>query len=446
MTQSRSGSAVVLASAAGLVAGLALWIAGQPSPALRTERGSPSPATASPTSTTVDPFAALEAIGMVPATPTARGRVAPDTALVLEATLRAASATCEEPEDGRCHAGCFRFVVVALDSGAQDLVVRVSSPEEPGDVLAESLVPGPRVDAGFCYGFAPGEGSERPVRIEVRARVGAGEVAVAGWREREPEEPPPPPAAEEPTGPWITGEPLPVDAGTTPAPNTVRWMAADPHVPLAEVVLGELREPPDTACTDWPARRHRWVTVDAWGQPVGTVVSVGAEGYDVTECYEMRTAKVDGEPGMGLLASIGYRPGPSARDTPSEAEREALRALLDRVDAVFGAPEPVGEPLYFHGRDQEGAPTRNAVVGGRVLVVAQLVEGAWELRHIELAYGFESWNLAPYRPLAVLDLDLDGNPEIVFRESELAAWNDSILVPTGIGWVRAIESVGGATI
>lgn len=192
MTQSRSGSAVVLASAAGLVAGLALWIAGQPSPALRTERGSPSPATASPTSTTVDPFAALEAIGMVPATPTARGRVAPDTALVLEATLRAASATCEEPEDGRCHAGCFRFVAVALDPGPLDLIVRVSSPNDPSDVLAESLLPGPRVDAGFCYAFAPGEGGERPVRIEVRARSGAGEVAVAGWREREPEEPPTP--------------------------------------------------------------------------------------------------------------------------------------------------------------------------------------------------------------------------------------------------------------
>ena len=285
------------------------------------------------------------------------------------------------------------------------------------------------------------------MRVEVRAREGAGEVVVAGWRERAPEEPPPEePVPEERTREWITGEPLPVDAGTTPAPSTVRWMASDPHVPLAEVFLDELRSPPPGACTDWPARRHRWIAVDAWGQPVGTHVSLGAEGYDVTECYEMRTRVIDGELGVGLLASIGYRPGPSFRDTPSDADRDGLRGFLDRIDAVYGAPEPPVEPMYFRSVDHEGTPTHNAVIGGRVLVVAQLVEGAWVLRHLENRYGLDTWSSAPYRPLAVLDLDGDGRPEIVFRESELAAWNDSILVSTGIGWVLDIASVGGATI
>ncbi len=435
---------MVLASAAGLVAALALWVAAGPDPQGTTLRGAPPLSTATPAAAP-DPFAGLEAIGWTPAAPPVHGSVAPDIALVFAATLLPGDPSCSQRQGDRCPAGCFHFVAVARDGGASDLVVRVSPLNAPGHWLAVSPLSGARVDARLCHEFAPDDDGARAVRVEVRSREGAGEVAVGVWREGLPADGPAT-RDDEPTRPWITGEPLSVDAGTTPAPETVRWMGSDPHVPLVEVVRNQLGAPGSTACVDWPMRRQRWIAVDAWGQPTGVLESTGAEGYDVTACYEMRTRTLSGDPGVGLLASAGYRPGPSFRDEPDELATTRLRQLVERIDAVFGVTDKAVVPVFFRSLDDNGRPTRNVAMGGRALVIAESVDHAWIVRHIETGYAFEPAQNDGYRVLAVLDLDGDGRPEIAVRRDMSAEWNDAVLVQSGATWTLAIESVGGATI
>src|SRR5262249_50966287 len=112
-------------------------MAGRPEPLGTVGRGTPSVVVAPspPHGGSIDPFGGPEAIGMVAATPTVRGQVDPGAALVFEATLQAADPFCAQPEDGRCPAGCFHLVAVALDPGPSDLVVRVSPPDDPEDVI-----------------------------------------------------------------------------------------------------------------------------------------------------------------------------------------------------------------------------------------------------------------------------------------------------------------------
>ena len=214
-------------------------------------------------------------------------------------------------------------------------------------------------------------------------------------------------------------------------------------MPLAEVWLDRLGPAPAGACTRWAARRHHWVALDAWGQIAGTHRRIGAEAYDVTECYEMRTEAIRGDDGVGLLASIGYEPGPRFELLPSDEQRRAFDAWVAELDDVWPPhAEAQREPMFFRGTD-DGL---TAVVGGRVLAVAAWVDEAWTLRHIETQYASEPWCGQPYRPLAVFDLEGDGAAEIVFRESECAAWDDAVLTPGGSIWTRATTSVGGATI
>lgn len=450
-------TATLLAAAAGLVSGAALIIALtsdwpverdciEAQPPTRDDEGAGGSAhgddalaepraeiTAGPGN---DPFAALPSQDLVPVTARHDGVIDAETAMVFEAELAALGPSCTEEY---CKGGCFEFVALALDDTLQDIEVRVSPTDDPSDWFGHTIAPGPSVSAGFCFAFE--EHPEKlPVRVETLARVGHGRVAVQGWvephSERVHDDPPD-------VAPPATGTPLPVTETEPPKANRVRFMASDPHVPLVEAWLGELQPPPSGACTRWPAHRHRWVALDEWGQIVGTHRSEGGEAYDVTECYEMRTTTLDGADGVGLLASVGYRPGPRFAAAPSDSERRAFEAFIADLDDVWPAGDAQRrEPTFFRGADE----VLTAVVGGRVLAVAALVDGTWTLRHIETTYASEAWVEEAYRPLAVFDLEGDGHAEIVFRESEGVSWNDAVLSPGGTVWVRAATSVGGGTI
>ncbi len=382
-----------------------------------------------------DPFAALHGLGMIPVTARVDGRVDETTALTFEVSLDRRAAPCD---DEYCHAGCVRVFAVAQDETLQDVAIDVSPTARPDDIIAQTIEPGPSVSAGFCHSFAVGTDPLYPIRVVTRAREGAGRVTVQGWLERVPDT-----AEEEASQPGPeTGEPLPVQAGTAPPPNLVRFMASDPHVPLAEVFLDELRGASEGACARWPGKAHAWVALDTWGQPVGTMRSTGAEGYDVSGCFEMSAKLVRGTAGTGLLASVGYRAPVSAAREPTDAQQRSFDAFVREIDDVWPPTAAPRTPLFFRGADD----VLTAVLGGRVLLVAAFVDDAWQLRAIETQLAAEALGPEPYRPIAVFDFDGDGTAEIVFREDEGPWWNDVVLRSAGTIWERVAESVGGGTI
>lgn len=433
MKASRGRSATVLAAIAVLASTAALAIAttsDHPDPGCR---GAPAVESAGPPAS--DPFAAMSAMNMVPVTAQHTGVIDQAHGMVFETTVSAFDPLCEED---LCREGSFEFVAIAQSDTLEDIEIRVATLDEPTSWIAMNTAPGPAVSGGFCFHFRPGGPGSLDLRVETLARAGHGAVAVQGWlqplSERTVEHPP---TFAEP----ITGELLPTSDTDPPEAGRIRFMASDPHVPLAEVWLGDLQGPPPGACQRWPAQRHRWVALDAWGQIAGTQERTRAEGYDVTGCYEMETKTIRGDAGVGLLASVGYQARPRFEASPSPEQREAFDRFVRELDDVWPT-ELERAPMFFRGYDD----VLSAAIGGRVFVVAAFVDGAWQLRHIETRFSTEDYIHEPYRLLAVFDLDGDGNAEIVFRESEGPAWNDVVLTPGGTIWDRAATSVGGGTI
>lgn len=433
MKASRASSATVLAAIAVLASAAALAIATTADLPEAGCRGAPAVEIVEPPAS--DPFAAMSAMRMVPVTAQRTGVIDHEHGMVFETKVSALDPLCEEDY---CREGCFEFVAIAQSDTLEDIEIRVATLDEPTSWIAMNTAPGPAVTGGFCFHFRPGGPGALELRVETLARSGQGPVAVQGWLEPLSEHTiDEPPVVGEP----ITGELLPTNDADPPEAGRVRFMASDPHVPLAEVWLGDLQAPPLGACQRWPAQRHRWVALDAWGQIVGTHERTRAEGYDVTGCYEMETKTIRGDSGVGLLASVGYQARARFEASPSAEQRAAFDQFVDELDGVWPT-DLERSPMFFRGYDD----VLTAAIGGRVLVLAAFVDGAWHLRHIETRFSTEDYIYEPYRLLAVFDLDGDGHAEVVFRESEGPAWNDVVLTPGGTIWDRAATSVGGGTI
>jgi hypothetical protein len=267
--------------------------------------------------------------------------------------------------------------------------------------------------------------------------------------------------------------PEPVQDAAKPVPPSF-WMAADPHVPLAVVDGKAIRSVGKRgkdcgALNRWAKPKSRWKAVDAFGQITGTFEVAGSELYDVTQCNEVSFAPKGGKSGAGLFVSedSAYKPGESVAYVPSIAEKKRFDRFLGTMESAFvnhrplGKPVPLGKRTIFFQfappKDPSGQqtldgagkaiqpPTRWAVVGGPILVVAYLGDkGRWKAATVKMPLGLQD----SYTPVGVFDMNGDGIPEIVYQSADGPSFGDAVLSlrPDTLVWEDAAESPGGATL
>jgi hypothetical protein len=189
-------------------------------------------------------------------------------------------------------------------------------------------------------------------------------------------------------------------------------------------------------------------------------VVVKREIYDVTRCAELTLSKV---PGAGMTttyvsADSVWRAAPPSAFTPSATAAASLAGLAAaRIDdrAVRGAvvhPQcaAIRERTRFFvaaGGRRYGVATSNAGY-----LVARLDGDSWTVVTSELTTPHKPDDYRCYRPLAVFDMNGDGTPEVVLRQSAGEAWGDLVIgrAPasdgTGEAWHVCAISPGSALI
>lgn len=235
----------------------------------------------------------------------------------------------------------------------------------------------------------------------------------------------------------------------TIAQREVRFLGLDPHGPLALVKGRKLESPPPAACRRWGPKGSRWSSLDAFGRVVGEVEVVAMERYDVTNCDELALETRSGKPGAGVYASNGYSPlelGPS-RATP--AERKSLEAIVRARDAALPKArfdekkrDPALSARMLAFRTPSGEEI--AVVGGRGLSVYRIERGAWSTVHEIRPKKTEVGHVDMYRPLAALDMNGDGDVEIVVHERDVDAYADFTLTRARRGYRIVDAGIHGA--
>ncbi len=266
----------------------------------------------------------------------------------------------------------------------------------------------------------------------------------------------------------ITGAPLPsavAEPTACEAADGFRWLAHDPHVPLAVTTPTGI-ETAKTCCAAWARVGDRWTAIDGQGAPLGDVTVLGGKGYDVTQCYELDLGKVP----VGTVAFVrGGRPWQQPRHQPwlpTAEQRQNLLALARSLDEDFAPPaldtaseesaRPIEERVRFFSvpgdPNGDSVATRFAAMAGRTVAIAGLdPKGNWRLHYLDGSWGLAAgpWIVEPYQLLGVFDMDGDGYPEVLVHRRDGPSWDDVILGcnnnDTLRPWAPRGESVGGST-
>lgn len=253
---------------------------------------------------------------------------------------------------------------------------------------------------------------------------------------------------------------------TTKAPAKSRFLSSG--VPLAEVREGRIKgvatsKRPCGLRNDWAKIGSLWSPLDAWGQPLSKTDSrvTDRKLYEGSGCYEVDLQASKDSPETARLyvaKGSGYSPAPSAKWSPDAKSAKGFEQLYASqatawVDAKPESAAEHGKVLFFHLPKQEsspeGAPTQRrpihwAVTGGRVLLVGYVGQtGAWKVGQVLPPNGKDH----AYEPIAVLDMNGDGLPEIVVHEEAGGVFTDRVLSfdAGAMRWEKAVESPGGAS-
>jgi hypothetical protein len=252
-----------------------------------------------------------------------------------------------------------------------------------------------------------------------------------------------------------TGAPLPERAThDLNCPGGTRWLSERPHVPLAVTRERKIIGIDSACCLAFGGRGSKWQGLDAWGRKTGLFEVVGGIGNEPSQCYWLELRNLSAGAPSALYVSGAWTQPESFEWRPAAAERASLSREIANADRRFpaldgDAPLTVRE-RYFRIPSASGhGDAHLVVVGGTVLFVFALGSDAtWTVVHSDETLFRERFKLASaYSPTAVLDMNVDGSPEIVVTESGGESFCDVILERNGTGtWKRMAESIGGSTL
>jgi hypothetical protein len=190
--------------------------------------------------------------------------------------------------------------------------------------------------------------------------------------------------------------------------------------------------------------------LDTLGNVAGEVTVTQRELFDYTGCNELTARRTKGIIGAGVYVNgrSGYHAPGYQRWEPERATREALTALSNAHQKAIPSADPTvhvpfSQRVLFFQTPDDGA--RYAVIGGLSLIVATLGDdGHWTVVH-EATPGDAQVDERAYSVRAVLDMDGDRSPDIVFHFREGAGewYGDRVLTrPTSGGWVEVSGTFG----
>ncbi len=193
----------------------------------------------------------------------------------------------------------------------------------------------------------------------------------------------------------------------TAAAGQARWLAGD--LPLARVDGRRVRSAEDGDCA-WVRPGSRWHALDAYGGALG---DAAVKQIDEPGCYANFGRGV-GEHAALYLSADSRPPAPTARWAPIDGERTGA--------------------LYFFGGDGK----RFAAIGGRSFTISRNAGGRSTVVHREpRGRGVD------YEPIAAVDLDGDGEPEVIYRRVDTDVWQILVLQRTSGGWREIAAGQGG---
>jgi hypothetical protein len=231
------------------------------------------------------------------------------------------------------------------------------------------------------------------------------------------------------------------------APKQIRFLGKDPHGPLAVAKGGTLGSPAAGACRSWGPRGSVWKSLDALGQVVGKAKVAGMERYDVTNCDELVMKTVSGKAGVGVYVSGSYQPlALTAWKIEGKARRE-LESLVKQRDAAL-PKSSLREPDAPLDRRllawETPSGDQYAAVGGRGLTVLRRQKGKWSVVHRITPRKIEVAHAEMYMPLSALDMNGDGQVEIVVHEHFIDGYGDFTLTPRKGGYDVVAAGISGA--
>jgi hypothetical protein len=227
-----------------------------------------------------------------------------------------------------------------------------------------------------------------------------------------------------------------VSAPAGRAAAAVHWLTARDGLPAAVTGSGAIASPDDATACRWVTVGSRWRVLDSLGAVVGETRVRKLESSEPWPCL-MATLSGPHERGRLLVAAAAVPPAPTRAWTPAASERAAFAALLRGRASER-------RMLFFEMRG--GRFAAGSAAHG-VALVARLVDGGWRVewdgtrRPVHDDHRVES-----YESPAAIDLDGDGDPEVLFTWFEDTVYGDYVLRRDGDGWRVIAESFPGNTI